>query len=314
MKYKHLFWAIILIAIGILFILNNLGVISFTWYTIWRLWPLIFIFWGIAILPVKDGVKFILLGALFVMTGLVISRMPDNRPWPFQFHHNGKDWNIDLNDDDENADVSRNYKDQNLTVPFDSLVKKGILELDAAAGNFRMSDTTAEFLAFSKTGDIGNYELTSAGTGSRKEVSLKLTDSHSTGSIKENKVNILLNPGPAWNLNFNIGAADMNLDLRNYRIDTATFDAGASALEIKLGDKSPKTYVTFNAGASSIEVKIPESSGCQITSESFLVSRDFEGFQKKGDHLYQTSNFPISKNKIYISIKTAVSSIEVKRY
>jgi hypothetical protein len=31
MKYKHLFWAIILISIGLLFLLGNLGVIDFTW-------------------------------------------------------------------------------------------------------------------------------------------------------------------------------------------------------------------------------------------------------------------------------------------
>jgi hypothetical protein len=313
MRYKHLFWAIILISVGILFILNNLGIISFTWYTIWRLWPLIFILWGIAILPVRDIVKFTLLGGLMLVTALVISKLPDKSPWPLHFHHHGNSWNLDALDNDDESDT-RNFKDQKLSVPFDSLAVKGILDLDAAAGNFNLSDTTADFLSFSKTGDIGNYELTSSDKAGTKDISLKLTDSHSSGTVKENKVVILLNSKPSWTLNFNIGAADMNLDLSRFRIDTATFDAGASSMDIRLGDLNPVSTLTFNAGASSIDIRIPKTAGCQVSSESFLVSKDFEGFSKKGDHIYQTANFSTSKSKIYITIKTAVSSIDISRY
>jgi len=113
---------------------------------------------------------------------------------------------------------------------------------------------------------------------------------------------------------FDIGAADMNLDLTNYIIDTISVDAGASSIKMKLGGKSPCTHVSLNAGASSIKVDVPEEAGCQINSESFLISRNFKGFDKKADRMYQTSNFNSSKKKIYITIETAVSSIEVNRY
>jgi len=312
MKYKHLFWAVILISLGIIFILNNLGVLNFTWYTLWRLWPLIFIFWGIAILPVRDVLKFSMLGGLLILTIVVISKLPSNNPWHLHFNHHGHNFNWSTEDEDET--VNRNFKDQKLSVPFDSVAMKGILNLDAAAGNFTMNDSTNELLSFSKTGDIGNYELTSGSPGKTRDISLKLTDSHSSGSIKENKVDIRLNTKPAWNLKFNIGAADMNLDLTRFLIDTATFDAGASSLDIRLGDRSPVTAVTFNAGASSIDVQIPKVSGCQVSSESFLVSKDFDGFDKKSDHIYQTPNFKSCKSKIFITVKTAVSSIAIKRY
>ena len=52
MKYKPLFWGLILIAIGMLFILGNLGIVHFSWFSFWRLWPVILLFWGITILPV----------------------------------------------------------------------------------------------------------------------------------------------------------------------------------------------------------------------------------------------------------------------
>jgi hypothetical protein len=111
-----------------------------------------------------------------------------------------------------------------------------------------------------------------------------------------------------------IGAASVNFDLSEYRIDTANFEAGASSIDIRLGDKNPKTVLVINAGASSIHIDVPKTAGCQVTSESFLVSKTLEGFENKGNHVYQTTGFNSNKAKIYITIKTAVSSIDVVRY
>jgi len=290
MKYKHLFWGIILIATGMLFILNNLGIIHFSWFSFWRLWPVILLFWGITILPVKDMVKYILLGIVIVSMFLVINRLPEGRPWYWHFHHPDHSFRWEWDDDDNGA--TKTFSDQNLSVPFDSIAKKGILSLDAAAGNFKMKGTTQEFLSFDKTGYIGNYELTTNDLNGNKKINLK----------------------PAWNLEMNIGAAAVDFDLSDYKIDTADFEAGASSMEVRLGDKNPKTVLVFNAGASSIHVEVPKTAGCQVTSESFLVSKTLEGFENKGNHIYQTPNFNGSKAKIYLTIKTAVSSIEVVRY
>lgn len=59
MSYRKIFWGVMLVLIGTLFILKNVGVIFFDWVTIWRLWPLILILWGISLIPVKDYLKLI---------------------------------------------------------------------------------------------------------------------------------------------------------------------------------------------------------------------------------------------------------------
>jgi hypothetical protein len=312
MKFKHLFWAIILITIGILAILGNFGVIHFSWLSVWRLWPLILIFWGISILPMKDTIKFILLLGTLVLTFAFYNRLEETAPWYMRIHNDYND-----NNDDENMDEDRssyNFRTQQFTVPLDSVCTKGVLSLDAAAGNFVMDDTSAEMLAFHKSGYIGNYELLTSGTGARKQIDLKLHDTHVKSSIKENNVTIKLSTIPSWVFKFSLGAASMDMDLSKYKIDSASFDAGASSIELKLGDKNPVQFISFDAGASSITVKIPRSSGCQVTSDSFLVSREFDGFDKKGDHTYQTPGFASSSNKIYISVQTAVSKIKIDRY
>jgi len=312
MKYRHVFWAFILIAIGILFMLNNFGVLEFGFRTLWSLWPLILILWGISILPIKDGIKIAALAVVLALTVIFFNRISERSSW-FQFHNfrgfSDKDW-----DDDEDTTTAYNYQPQNLSVPFDSLTGRGELRLDAAAGNFDLQGITSDFLTFNKTGDIGNYSLTTTSEGNKKKINLSMEKSGIRHSVNENKVEIKLNDKPSWNLDFDIGAAEILMDLRDYKIDTTTIDAGASAINIKIGDKSPLTVMTFNAGASSIKVEIPKESGCQIKSESFMISKEFEGFTKKGEGIYQTANFSTGKNKIYLTVKTAISKIEITRY
>src|SRR5450759_5149685 len=116
MKYKHLFWGLILIAIGMLFILNNFGIIHFSWFSFWRLWPVFLLFWGIAILPVKDMVKYILLGVVLISMFFVINRLPEGRPWYWHFHHPDHSFRWEWNDEDNDSTTTKTFSDQNLSV------------------------------------------------------------------------------------------------------------------------------------------------------------------------------------------------------
>ena len=70
MKFSNIFWGVILIFAGVLFILQNLGVINFEWTYLWRLWPVILILWGVSVLPahslIKLGLVLLVLGVLGV--------------------------------------------------------------------------------------------------------------------------------------------------------------------------------------------------------------------------------------------------------
>lgn len=314
MKYRQIFWAIILIAMGLIILFGNLGWIEFHWSTIWQLWPLILIVWGISILPVKDLWKFTFLGVTILFAILFFNRITEPRYW-FQWHGNGIHFDNDLSSGD-NSDTARTWQmeAQSLTVPFDSLTRKAVLNLEAAAGNFKIEGLTTEMISFQKEGDIGNYSLLTSDENGKKMITLQLEKSDHPRNFTKNKVEMRLSDKTAWDLDFDIGAASLEMDLKDYRIDTAEINSGASSIEITLGSKNPMTYLNFNAGASSIDIRIPKESACEIRSESFLVSRDFPGFSKKGDGRYQSDNFSTGKNKIYIRLESAVSSISVDRY
>jgi len=313
MKYRHIFWALLLIAIGVLFILNNFGVLDFGWRALWSLWPLILIFWGISILPIREWIKVTGLVVVLAFTVIFFNRVTNHSPW-FVFHDHGNFWDRDWEIDDSDT-TTYNYKDQELSVPFDTLSKKGVLRLIAAAGNFNMGGISNNFLEFSKKGDIGNYSLTTADHNGIKTIDLtlekKTTIRH---SVKENKVEIKLTDKLPWDLDFDIGAAEITLDLRDYRIDTVNVDAGASSVTFKIGEKNPATHMIFNAGAASLNIEIPKNSGCQVVSESFMVSKEFDGLEKKSDGRYETPNFAASKNKIFIKVESALSKVSITKY
>src|SRR3972149_10241470 len=44
-------WALFLIFIGVVFLLNNLGVLPWTvWGVLWRFWPLLLVLWGVQLI------------------------------------------------------------------------------------------------------------------------------------------------------------------------------------------------------------------------------------------------------------------------
>lgn len=87
MKSRNLFLGIILLAIGVLALLASFDVIDFSWRIAWRLWPLLLVFFGIIILPVKDWLKAVLLVVALAAGVLLYQYETEKRShywfWPF---------------------------------------------------------------------------------------------------------------------------------------------------------------------------------------------------------------------------------------
>jgi hypothetical protein len=322
MKFSNFFWALILIAIGLLVLFSNFGWLDFHWISIWRLWPLILIFWGISILPVRDYIKIISVGGVLAITFIFYNQITEPR-WHIEWNDHAwvwddDDWDDNWDDDDWDGDSRKSkrfrYETQILTVPMETSTPKAILDLDAGAGSFRIDDTTDQLLTFEKRGDIGNYTLLTEENEAKTEIQIRLEKNKKIRKVRKNEVSIELNPDVVWDFDLDIGAAAMEMDLTQFMIDTIEMDAGAASVEIKLGKRNPTTYFSYSAGASSLELKIPKEAACEIHSESFLVSRDFDGFVSKDDGIYQTENYPEGTTKIKVVIESAISSLEVQRY
>jgi len=96
----------------------------------------------------------------------------------------------------------------------------------------------------------------------------------------KNSVEMSLNPKPEWGLNFDVGAASVDLDLTPYKVNKVDVNMGAAALNIKFGNLADVVRFKLDAGASDIDILIPDSVGCEIKSDAALSSKHYEGFTK----------------------------------
>ena len=301
MRYGKIMWGIILIIFGVMLVLKNMGLANFNWGSLFSLWPLLFIFWGISVLPIKDYIKLILGIITLIIAVIIFNRSDGNFKWSSK--------------DTENI-VTNEADEQTLTESYNSNIGSATLKMNAAAGNFKIYDTTDELIYFNKKGNIGNYNMGLEKRGDSSTV-IRIESDNENIHIKNNNgsnVKIKLNPNPIWDMEFDIGAANTDFDLSEYKTKSIEINGGAASINLKLGDKFYRTKLDISTGASSINLNIPKTSGCEVKTETFLVDKQIEGFKKNENGNFVTENFNYSSNKIYITLDAAISSFKITRY
>ncbi len=309
MKYSNIFWGVILITFGVLFAMRNLDIFFFSWRSVFRLWPLIFIFWGIAVLPVKSGLK-ILLTVVTVVLGIIL--LANSPRYTGGWFFRGPDFHY--HDRSEEDSDERPWDKQEFSEDFDTGTRYATLNLDAAAGDFRLEESTPGLFEFRSEGNTGPYSVV---TRDLNEESVIIDFHHKEFRGRpdlENKVWMKLNDKPLWKINIDVGAARFNMDLSPFRVERVDIDGGASAIELTIGDLHEMTRVSIEAGASDITIRVPEESACEVRTQTILSGKEFDGFNRIDKGLYQTPNFSSSARQVMIEIDAAVSGVTVERY
>ena len=306
MSYRKIFWGVLLVLIGVLFILKNTGVVFFNWHTILNLWPVILILWGISLIPVKDWIKAVLSLATVIVTFFAVQQFGRNDNW---------NWHFNYNDDNDTEMNDKDTITQNLSEDMDPVIKYATLDLNIGVGDFSINDTTAsdQLISLDRSGSQGRYSMTSEDSDSTRRIRLSLDKAEFKGEVK-NKVKMKLNSCPIWDLELNVGAAEVDFDLSPFKTRKVKIQGGASDINVKLGDYYPESNVDIEAGAASITLRVPKEAGCEITTNTFLASKNFNGFSKKDSHHYQTEGYVSAAKKIHINLQAGMASIDIVRY
>ncbi len=315
MKFRNIFWGVILIFAGVLFILQNLGVIHFNWMALWRLWPVILVLWGVSIIPVKDWIK---VSLVLLILGASLSFML-NKTVAWENNNQNTEWYNDeefeeMLDKDYDG-KNRRYSTQTFNIPYEDSSKYVNLKLEAAAGKFTINDTTNNLFTFFRKGNSAEYSYILKSSDSNSVIDIEMENaSINMGKNHKNAVNIALNSFPIWAIDLEAGAAAVDFDLRQFKVNVINIEGGAASIKVKLGNKYTETHLNIDAGASEIVIKIPEESGCTLDLESVFSGKNIKGFEKTDHGKYSTANFDETVNKVYIDAEAAVSSFTIIRY
>jgi hypothetical protein len=347
MKNDRLIPGLILVMIGLVILLDNLGYIDFYWGDIFHLWPLFIIVAGVSLVfahsksALTTVIKVVvIIGAfLFVILryGESGPRMDRHDHW-FWHHrdHDNDDADDNGNNDDDNdgtvkigtttADTTGNKGVvkvsgvHNFQLPYTTDIKTAELNINGGMSSYTISDTSNQLFAANTKEFWGRYELTHSNDNNNYVLNFELNGKkdidwhgdHNDG----NTAIIKLNPNPVWDVNVEAGAADINFDLSKFKVSALKLNGGAASFDVKLGEPLETTNVHVSTGAASVDLRIPKDVACKVSISGFLSSNNLEdiGFKKDDDGDYETPGFAAAKNKILMNVSGGMASFDVHRY
>lgn len=320
MEYRKAFWGVILVLIGLLFLFKNLNMLYFSWYDIWQLWPVLILLWGISILPVHGLIRFLLSVATIVAALWLVQHKGTHHGPVFRWSENHS-WRYQ---DDETrnekiirrrvlADTADSAFTQQIREPWDESIRSATLKMEVAAGSFTLGEESEELLLFQKKGRQVRYNVLSNKEGDKQHIHLSMQNTRLEGNIV-NEVAIAMHPEPFWSLDLDVGAANLEADFSNHKMEKVDIDGGACNIEMRFGMLAPEVHIDADAGAASLTIFIPEEAACEIRTDTFLASKDFRGFDRIKKGLHRTPDFDSATVKFYIELDAALASFEVKRY
>lgn len=307
MKAKHIFWGFLFISLGILILTNNISGIYWDWLGLWKLWPLLLILWGIGIMVKNNTAKIIIAGVAGIVFAISLFASFNTI-----VHLTNSNFDIVFDNKSDNR-----YEITNYTEPYTDNIKSASFYFKAGAGSFLTGDSTTSNLFYAHTEGIkNNYDVSRIINGNDAVIKMDMQENriHIGKNGIRNRVEMNFNADPVWDLNFDVGAASLDLDLSHFKVKTLNIDMGAASLKVKLGNLSSRTDVDIQTGVSKVEINVPENAGCEIKSGGALNSSHFPGFYSAGSGLYRSEKFDSTSKKIYINLDADISSINIKRY
>ncbi|MBM4169705.1 MAG: hypothetical protein FJ215_11220 [Ignavibacteria bacterium] len=300
MNTGRVFWGVLLLVVGGLFLLSNLGWYYPNWSGIWRLWPVVLVLWGISALVPNRNIKWIIAACMAILLGMILF-------WIFSFG-----WI-----DSERSFVRGETSIQHLNQPYSSDIQKAVLHVEAGATRIELDGTTSDLVEMEARSQFGEYDLTTTREGGATRVGVSFHPDRvqwGFGSMRRSYARLKLHPEVTWDLGMKIGAARADLDFSPFKTERIHIEAGATSIRLRLGDRSPETSVEIDAGVTAVVIEIPTGVGCRVHAHAPLSKKSFRGLQKLGDGRYESGNYDEAAKKINIEIDAGVSKLVVKQY
>lgn len=344
-RRNGLFWGIFLLTLGVLFLARRAGWLDVNWHSLVNLWPVLLILAGVNLILERRGNP-----AAFITTVMLAVAVPTTL-FGFISHNRNRDrdeFRMHWNNDDEDEDNTNNRNDDNddedgnqsdyrsererrnqestethtntFTETMDAGTREAVLKLAGGAGRFIISDPTDQLIKADTKQTVGNYTMSvdRDATTHVPTIELKPTGDQENVDLKdndfENRVDVHLNTTPVWTMDIALGAGQGDLDLSSYAVKELKIEAGAAALDLKLGAKVEQSDVKIDVGAASVTVRVPKEVGCRIKKDGALTVEQLDDFTSLSGGEYVSPGYDSSTKKMTIRFDGGLSHLKVVRY
>jgi hypothetical protein len=293
---------LILIGIGLLFLLNSLGIATFRiWYFITRFWPILLILFGLNLILKKSKLWWVVPILIFVIIiGAVF--MPESTlrgiNTGFFVFNFGDEAGSGIYQ--ENREYDRSIDNFRVNLTFGA----NRLNINSLDNNDDLFDLNLDYRGKMPEVIYNKRE-------SRAELLVRQTRQVNVGTGSD-IWDINLTKNTPLDINIKGGAGDLLLNLEKLKVDRLNIDAGLGQLNIRYPDYDNETEIS--AGAGNIKLIVPATAALRIETNTVINSNNFDevGLIKLYDNVFQSKNYGEVENKIDIKISTSAGNIKVE--
>ena len=303
---RGVFWPLLLIALGLVFLLQNFGLISgFSWLAIVSLWPLLLILIGLDIaFAGRWPLPTLAAELLVIVAGLaLVAYAPNLAPGIIVFGESVGTGAADV------AAPRAGVTELDLTVNAGAVhayhLTGGATELvegHSADPNLRLRNTTRGGTANVRLDQVapgGVFRPTNAG-----EIQVRVASDVPTA------------------LMLDAGAGDFDIDLTDVKLSSARVNVGASSMRFVLPKPSGDVTIRIDGGASNLTITLPDGVEAMVSTGGGLLSlkndnsRLGDGADMSGcfacHNSLSTSGYSTAHDRLTINITAGASSITVR--
>jgi len=280
----------ILIGIGVILLLNNLGYLDWNFWDILNLWPILLVAAGLELLVGRRS----LLGSLFsaiIVLGLIV----------------GGVWFVSTSDIGRTTAQSIEIREPR----GDITAARVTLAPAVAQLNVKALDDSGNFVegtAFHRSGE----RLTPSFTrGDTARLSLKTSGSATMGVGRRNVWNFSFHPDVKLDLDIDTGMGDVNLDLRMLTLESVKVNAGMGTVTIKLPETG--TFdVDIDSGMGTVVIEVPAGLGVRLQTQTAIVGRNLPAGYTQDNNRYTSPNYDSAEHRANIQVDLGMGSITIR--
>ena len=282
-RHQRLVWPLLLILTGLLLLLNQLGVLSLSWYAIWHLWPLVLVLIGLDILlnhTRLGAVVFLVVSSAVIL--LAVALLP-------RLGHRAS-----------------NLEDMALSHPVAG-IESAEVRLQVGVGELTVSATEdAEHLYEALvTHDPSHTKIIHDVATEGDVARIRLRSEHQrspAGGVAGDRWQVSLNAGVATHLRIDGGLNKIRLDLGGLRLSGLVVNMGVGEVQATLPSRGAYE-AAFDGGVGALTLVVPTDAMVRIRVDaglgqvtvparyardgSYYVSEGYERAQALGDDVIE---------------------------
>ncbi len=289
---------IILIGLGLILLLNNLGLLDWSiWEALLRLWPVLIIAAGLDLLIGRRSIW----GSLLVIV-LVVGVAAAS----IALYQGG-------------SQQGRTLERQRIEVPLGE-ASRGEIEIDFSVGRLEVGgsagrDQLAEGAVAVETGEELHSEARTEGDTIYYSLSSDIEDWRGIGffgSWMDNRVwTLALNPQIPLTLSIDAGVGETEIDLSGLNVSELRLHGGVGRSEVTLPTEGGGT-LELDLGVGENVLLVPAGVGVRIVVEGGLAPVSAPSNYDQSDGTYTSPNYASADSKVQVRISGGVGAIVIR--